>query len=221
MFSSIANHYDLFNTLFSFNRDKHWRKFTVSCAGLMPGELALDIATGTGRLASELSKESKAGVIGVDFCQKMLHKARDRAMNNGNTGFTLADAECLPFPDNTFDCATIGFALRNVADIERTLQEVTRVVKVGRRVVCLEFSHPPNKLFGKFYHFYLHTVLPFLGALLSRNEEAYTYLPQSIKAFPMVEELRQSMERVGLKEIQIHLLTMGVSAVHVGTKTNK
>jgi len=111
--------------------------------------------------------------------------------------------------------------LRNVADIERTLREVTRVVKVGRRVVCLEFSHPPSKLFGKVYHFYLHTVLPFLGALLSRNEEAYTYLPQSIKAFPMVEELRQSMERVGLKEIQVHLLTMGVSAVHVGTKTDE
>lgn len=222
MFSSIAGNYDLLNTLLSFNRDKYWRGFAISKAGLRVGGEALDVATGTGKLALELARKVGEGgkVTGVDFCQEMLNRAQDKLAKRGchNVKLTLARAEALPFPDNTFDCATIGFGLRNVADIEQTVQEMTRVVKVGARVVCLEFSQPGNRIFRAIYQPYLFHVLPFLGELVSRNGNAYTYLPRSIVRFFRPHELRQVMEKVGLKDIEIYFLTMGIVAVHIGVK---
>ncbi len=216
-FSAIADTYDLFNTLLSFNRDKYWRKFTVSKTGLKRGEIALDVATGTGKLAIELTKEAgeRGKVIGIDFCGRMLYKAKSRKTN---IELMLATSESLPFPDNTFDCATIGFALRNVADIEKTLQETTRVVKPGKKVVCLEFARPPHQLFQKIYRFCLFVILPFIGGLMSRQKEVYAYLPRSIMEFPGPEEVKQLIEGVGLKDVQFHSLTWGIVTVHVGTK---
>ncbi len=217
LFSAIADKYDLLNTLLSFNRDKYWRKFAVSKAGVKEGEIALDVATGTGRLSLELAEKigERGKVVGIDFCEKMLYKAKSRKTN---LELVLATSESLPFPDNTFACATIGFALRNVTDIGKTLQETTRVIKLGGKVVCLEFSQPRQRLFRKIHHFYLLTILPFIGRLISRQREAYDYLPRSIMEFLGPEELKQVMEGVGLKDVQFYPLTWGVAMVHVGTK---
>ena len=216
-FSAIADTYDLLNTLLSFNRDKYWRKFAVSKTGLKEGEIALDVATGTGKLAVELTKKAgeRGKVIGIDFCRRMLYKAKNRKKN---MELMLATSERLPFPDNTFDCAAIGFALRNVTDIKKTLQEITRVVKPGRKVVCLEFARPRHQLFQKIYRFCLFAILPFIGGLISRQKEVYTYLPRSIMEFPAPEEVKQLIEGVGLKDVQFYPLTWGIVTVHVGTK---
>jgi len=216
-FSAITDTYDLFNTLLSFNLDKYWRKFAASETGLKRGEIALDVATGTGKLAIELTRKARerGKVIGIDFCGRMLHKARSRKKN---IELVLATSERLPFPDNTFDCATIGFALRNVTDIEKTLQEMARVIKPGKKVVCLEFAQPPHQLFQKIYRFCLFTILPFIGGLMSRQKEVYAYLPRSIVEFPAPEEVKQLIEGVGLKDVQFHSLTWGIVTVHVGTK---
>ena len=139
MFSAIAGSYDLVNTLLSFNMDKCWRKATASKAGLKRGERVLDVATGTGKLALELARAVGEGgrVVGVDFCEKMIRKA-----DNKKVGLVLADAQSLPFPDDTFDCATVGFGLRNITDVKKSLQEMARVVKPGGKVLSLEFALP-------------------------------------------------------------------------------
>lgn len=217
-FTAIADRYDLHNTLLSYNRDKYWRKFTVSKTGITGGERVLDVATGTGKLALELAKKvgEKGEVIGIDFCDKMLYKAKSKKIN---TELVLAISESLPFPDDTFDCATIGFALRNVTDMEKTLHEMTRVIKPGGKAVCLEFSHPRNWLFKKIYRLYIFTILPLIGGLISGHRDVYTYLPRSIEEFLKPEELAQIMEGVGLKDVKFYPLTLGIVTVHLGTKS--
>jgi len=215
LFSSIADRYDLLNTLLSFDRDRYWRKLAAAKAELKSGGIALDVATGTGKLALELAKGNNTKVVGVDFCPSMLLKAKRL---NSNIELALARAESLPFSDNAFDCATIAFALRNVTDIGKTLQEMVRVVKVGGKVVCLEFSQPQYRLLGKIYHFYLFHLLPFIGGFISGNKEAYAYLPRSIAGFAHPKELKQMIEKAGLKDAQIYYLTWGIATVHVGTK---
>lgn len=216
-FTAIADKYDLHNTLLSYNRDKYWRKFAVSKTGVTGGERILDIATGTGKLALELAKEAgeRGEVIGIDFCQKMLDKARGK---KENLELVLATSESLPFPEDTFDCATIGFALRNVVDMEKTIQEMIRVLKPGGKAVCLEFSHPRNRLFKKIYRLYIFTILPLIGGLISGHRDVYAYLPRSIEEFLQPEELVQIMEEAGLKDVQFYPLTWGITSVHVGTK---
>lgn len=222
IFSSIAGNYDFADTLLSFNRDRCWRRFTARRAGLKPGGKALDIATGTGKLALELAREAgnEGEVVGIDFCDEMLSRAQDKLAKtkHHNVTLALASAESLPFPDNTFDCVTIGFGLRNVADIEQTLREMSRVVKVGARVVCLEFNQPENHVFRAIYRPYLFHVLPFLGGLISGDRDAYSYLPRSIAGFPRPQEVKRVMEGVGLRDVEIYFLTMGVVAVYVGIK---
>ena len=222
LFSSIAGSYDFADTLLSFNRDRYWRRFTALRSGLKPGGKALDVATGTGKLALELAREAGdvGEVVGVDFCDEMLSQAQDRLAKTKHhkVALTLASAGALPFPDNTFDCVTIGFGLRNVADIGQTLREMTRVVKAGARVVCLEFSQPENHVVRAVYRPYLFYILPFLGGLISGDRGAYSYLPRSIAGFPRPHEVKQVMEGVGLRDVEIYFLTMGVVAVYVGIK---
>ena len=215
MFSSIAHRYDLLNTLLSLNRDKYWRRFAASKASLKRGGTVLDLATGTGRLASELAEGvgEEGRVVGIDFCERMLIKAKNKRIE-----LALADAASLPFADNTFDCAAIGFGLRNLANVEKTLQEISRVVKAGGEVVCLEFSLPHNRLFRKIHRFFLYNVLPPIGGLISRRRAAYEYLPRSISDFSNPEKLKQLLEEAGLEDIQIYPLTWGAVTVHVGVK---
>jgi demethylmenaquinone methyltransferase/2-methoxy-6-polyprenyl-1,4-benzoquinol methylase len=219
-FAAIADRYDLLNTLLSFNQDRGWRRATVSSLGLRGPEAVLDVATGTGKLAQAVERKVGAGgrVVGIDFCEPMLRKAR---VQTGCTELVLATSESLPFPDNCFDGATIGFALRNVPDIEKTLREMARVMKPGGKVVCLEFSRPRHPLMQRLHRFYLLRVLPTIGWLISGDRDAYLYLPHSIMEFESAEELKAVMEKAGLDNVHFRFLTWGVVALHTGTKPLK
>ncbi|AEA33314.1 bifunctional demethylmenaquinone methyltransferase/2-methoxy-6-polyprenyl-1,4-benzoquinol methylase UbiE [Hippea maritima] len=215
MFSSIAPTYDLLNHLLSFNIDKMWRKRAVS---LLEGNLFLDVATGTGDVAIQITKDKKdSSVIGVDLSLEML-KVGKKKVKNRNIELVCAPAEYLPFKDNTFDGAIIAFGIRNVVDRVTALYEFKRVLKKGGRLVVLEFNTPVNKFFGRLYEFYSFTVMPLLGKIISGNVHAYTYLPNSIRRFPDVEFLKGMMERVGFVDVNYFALTFGVSFIHTGVK---
>ena len=222
MFSSIVGNYDFVNNLLSFNRDKYWRKFAVSKIEPEAGEQVLDVATGTGALALELARKiGKEGkVVGVDFSREMLGRARGKLAKKGccNIELICAKAEVLPFPDGTFDYVSVGFALRNMTEMGQTLQEMTRVLKLGGKMICLEFSHPRHKIFRRIYYFYIFHILPFLGHAISRNKEAYNYLPKSIAEFYSPFELKQIMEKVGLENIVAYPLTLGIVTTYVAVK---
>lgn len=214
MFADIAHTYDFLNSVLSFRRDKAWRKFAVSKCGLEAAGLALDVATGTGEMALETAKHGR--VVGIDLCREMLDKGKNK--NAKSVAFALAMAESLPFPDDTFDCTTIGFALRNVTGIQKTIQEMVRVTKTGGKIICLEFSQPSNKLFNSVYRFYLFYILPLIGTIISRKKYAYAYFPRSIAEFLTPEELKRIMGKSGLKDIQTHSLSWGIAAVYTGIK---
>lgn len=223
LFSSIADHYDFLNSLLSFGQDRHWRRAAVSRAELPPEGIILDVATGTGKIALEIAKKMNAQgkVIGVDFCLPMLAKGKAKIKGTTYTeaiDLMLAKAENLPFPDNTFDRAFIGFALRNVVDIKTTLQELTRVVKPGGKVVSVELTAPPNRLVKRIYYFYLFRLAPLLGGFISRKKAEYVYLPYSLLDFPSAPALKQIMAEVGLEDVRLHYLTLGIVAIHIGTK---
>ncbi len=223
LFSAIADHYDFLNTLLSFNRDKYWRRFAVSKSELKAKGLALDVATGTGELALELARRvnGEGEVIGVDFCERMLSKARDkvkRTKYDGRIEFVEAQAESLPFPDNLFDCATISFALRNVSDIKMVLEEMRRVVRPGGKLISLELVPPAGGIVKRVYYFYMFHIAPFLGGLISGKRKDYVYLPDSIVKFASPLALKQLMEEAGWKGVQIYPLTFGIVNAHVGTK---
>jgi len=222
IFSKIAHRYDLLNTVLSFNRDKYWRKFAVSKCGLRKGSIALDVACGTGMLCIELAKVvgNKGKVIGVDFCENMLEIGKrniSKTAYNNIIELRHGNAMELPFDDNTFDCATIGFALRNVPDVEKAIREMKRVVKPGREVVSLEFSKPSLPVFKELYYLYFEKILPFIGKVFVGTEKPYSYLPQSLKVFLHQKDLCELFKKVGFKNAHYHELTGGIVSVHVGT----
>ncbi|WP_456475027.1 bifunctional demethylmenaquinone methyltransferase/2-methoxy-6-polyprenyl-1,4-benzoquinol methylase UbiE [Candidatus Pyrohabitans sp.] len=221
MFSSIAGRYDLANSLLSLRRDAYWRRFAADAAGLGNGDIALDVATGTGELAFELAKRVDGGsVIGVDFSAEMLSAAKQKAEQRGmeNVHFTLGDALTLCFRDGSFDAVLVAFGLRNFAEIEHALRELVRVTKRGGRVVVLEFTLPPNRFLRWLYSLYFFHVLPFLGGLITGRREAYAYLPASVAEFPSPGEICMLMEKAGLENVRYHLLTLGTVAVYVGQR---
>ncbi len=222
MFASISKRYDLLNTLLSLNRDSSWRRFTVRHSGLKEGGRALDVATGTGKLAMELAGAvgKRGRVVGVDFCDEMMEQGAAAIRGTDLEDiieFRNARAESLPFPDSSFDCASIAFGLRNVSDIDRSLCEMARVTRPGGRVLVLEFTQPRNRIVQGLYYFYFFRVLPFIGGLISGNRDAYTYLPESVMKFPSPERLKEKMENAGLAAVEYHLLTGGIVALHQGT----
>lgn len=225
VFESIAEHYDVMNTILSFRRHKAWRKFTMKKMRVQPGESAIDVCCGTCDWTISLAEASKTGkVVGIDFSNKMLAvgeiKIQKKGLNN-QIELVQGDAMKLPFPDNTFDHATIGFALRNVPDFVHVLKEMKRVVKPGGQVVSLELSKPTSPIFRKIYLFYFEKVLPILGKLFANRYEQYRWLPESLVTFPDYQELRRIMvEEVGLEEVEVYPLTLGITAVHLGRKPN-
>jgi demethylmenaquinone methyltransferase / 2-methoxy-6-polyprenyl-1,4-benzoquinol methylase len=222
LFASIAPRYDMLNSLLSFNRHKYWRSFSVRQCRLSQGDRALDVAAGTLDFAVELSKTvGPAGeVVAVDFCRPMLDFGRQKIQRQCITNISLIEgnAEHMPVPSNSFRAATIGFALRNVADVERTIAEMARAVEPGGRVVCLELARPQGPIFKHIYNLYFNQILPCVGGLVSRTDGPYAYLPASLRSFCTREELVGVMEKVGLADIEVHDLTGGIVAVHVGTK---
>lgn len=222
LFAEIAPRYDLLNSIMSCQIHKLWRRRAVEECLLSRGAVALDVCAGTLDLAIGLSRVvgEEGLVVGIDFCRPMLQIGIRKTLRRGieNLRVVEGNAERLPLRDNTFDAATIGFALRNVSDVERTLAEMTRVVKPEGRVVVLELARPLNPFFRRFYEFVSSRILPLLGRAFNGNGEPYEYLPASVLRFCSRDELCSTMERVGLTDIRVRNLTGGIVTIHTGTK---
>jgi len=224
MFAQIAPWYDFLNHLLSLNIDRTWRSRTTKLVPPRPGGPILDVCTGTGDLA--LAYDRAAGgtvsITGADFCPEMLGLARAKAARAGagdRVQFVEADAQNLPFPSDRFDLLTVAFGLRNVADTDRGLAELVRVVRPGGRVAILEFSKPRQPLLGRIYLWYFRHVLPRIGQLLSRSREnAYHYLPASVLTFPDGEALAERLRAHGLRDVRLYPFTFGIATLYVGEK---
>jgi demethylmenaquinone methyltransferase / 2-methoxy-6-polyprenyl-1,4-benzoquinol methylase len=216
MFDRIAGFYDVMNTVMTAGLHHRWRARAADLAALSAGDSALDVACGTGDLAIELSRrvEADGEVIGSDFAQEMLERARAKAPA---LQWELGNALDLPYASNRFDAATVGFGARNFSDLDRGLAEMARVVKPGGRVVVLEITTPRRPPLSTFYSLWFDRIVPLIGRVTG-EEEAYTYLPNSVKRFPAPEGLGAAMERAGLREIRWVLTAGGIIALHVGTK---
>lgn len=212
----------MMNTLLSFRRHKAWRKFTMKKMNVEIGDTALDVACGTADWSIALAKASKTGkIIGLDFSEKMLEVGQKKVNElqlDKQIELIQGNAMKLPFKDNSFDHATIGFALRNVPDIETVLAEMMRVVKPGGKVVSLELSKPNWPPFRKIYYFYFYKLLPWLGKLFVNRYEQYAWLPESLTNFPDQKELAKIFEKVGLERVEVYSLTGGIAALHIGYK---
>lgn len=220
MFDNIADRYDLLNRIISLGIDQSWRRRTVDALKLGPGMLALDLATGTADLAIMMAQRCPgARVTGVDPSAKMLEVGRqkvERSRLSDRIELEQGDAQALAFPDDTFDGATIAFGIRNVPDRSRGLREMARVTKAGGKIAILELSEPKGGLMGPLARFHVHTVVPWLGSLLSGAKE-YRYLQRSIEAFPAAEEFADVMRQAGLDVLEVAPLTFGVAHLYVAT----
>ncbi|WP_055110092.1 demethylmenaquinone methyltransferase [Paenibacillus ihumii] len=221
VFESIAPKYDRMNDIISFRRHKAWRKFTMAKMKMSPEDTAIDLCCGTCDWTISMAQTSGGHITGLDFSENMLQFGRRKVVESGlEDRITLVqgNAMALPFEDNTFHYATIGFGLRNVPDLHQVLREMKRVVKPGGMVVCLELSKPTWQPFKGIYYFYFNKVLPLLGKLFAKRYEQYKWLPDSLTAFPGREELAQIFRDIGLKNVEAYPLTGGVVALHIGTK---
>ncbi len=224
MFGEIASNYDRMNHLLSMNVDRYWRWRTVRMVKPLATEPILDVCTGTGDLALAFYRKTggKAPVVGADFCPEMLEigeQKKERAGINGQLRFVEADTQELPFEDDYFQVVAVAFGLRNVADTDRGLREMTRVCRPGGKVAVLEFSTPTWQPMKAFYGFYFRNILPRIGQLLARNDaNAYSYLPDSVGEFPAGKALAEKMRDAGLSEVNYHPLTFGIATLYVGVK---
>jgi demethylmenaquinone methyltransferase/2-methoxy-6-polyprenyl-1,4-benzoquinol methylase len=223
VFESVAGNYDLMNDLMSGGAHRVWKQFTLSQTGLRPGQRALDVAGGTGDLAAGMCRQvGETGlVVHTDINAAMLREGRDAMTDRGivsNVRYSLANAECLPFPDASFDCVTIGFGLRNVTDKAAALRSMTRVLKPGGQLMVLEFSHPVFPGLKPVYDAYSFSILPWLGKVVAKDEDIYRYLAESISRFPDQETLLGMMREAGLEQCRYHNLSGGIVALHRGWK---
>ena len=223
VFDSVARNYDLMNDLMSGGAHRLWKRFTLSLTGLRPGQRALDGAGGTGDLAAGLARQvgDRGTVVLSDINRAMLQRGRDRLTDRGvlgNVEYVQADAERLPFRDDSFNCITIGFGLRNVTDKAAALAAMRRVLKPGGQLLVLEFSHPVAPGLGPLYDAYSFRLLPLIGKVVARDEASYRYLAESIRMHPGQEALLQMMQAAGLEGCRYHNLSGGIVAVHRGYK---
>lgn len=221
MFSSIAPRYDLLNHLLSANVDRLWRRRAVDRLGWerAPAGVYLDNCAGTLDLAVELARRDgfRGRVVGSDFTFAMLERGAPK-LARLEIEPACADALMLPYPDAAFDGATVGFGVRNLADLDAGLVEMARVLKPGARLVILEFTTPGWQPFRTLYLTYFLKILPLVGKLVSRNDTAYTYLPESVRQFPEPPELAAKMERAGFGEVAWKTLSGGIAALHWGVR---
>ena len=224
MFGEIAPRYDLLNHLLSLNVDRYWRWRTVRIVKAEPERPILDVCTGTGDLALAFYRrtQGRVPIVAADFCPQMLAigeaKKRQAGIADGLT-FVEADAQQLPFDADQFQIVSVAFGLRNVADTDRGLREMTRVCQPGGQVAVLEFSLPQWQPFRALYGWYFRNVLPRIGQLLARNQHsAYHYLPSSVGEFPSGEALASRMREAGLGVVDLYPLTGGIATLYVGRK---
>ncbi|MEH6448369.1 MAG: bifunctional demethylmenaquinone methyltransferase/2-methoxy-6-polyprenyl-1,4-benzoquinol methylase UbiE [Oleispira sp.] len=223
VFHSVAAKYDVMNDLMSFGVHRLWKRFTIDMSGVRPGNKVLDLAGGTGDLTKKFSKivGPSGKVVLADINSSMLEVGRERLTNQGYVGnieYVQANAQYLPFEDNTFDAITIAFGLRNVTDKDEALRSMFRVLKPGGRLLVLEFSQTKNPLLKKAYDLYSFTALPFMGKLVTNDSESYKYLAESIRMHPDQETLKGMMEDAGFNRVSYHNMTGGMVALHRGIK---
>lgn len=223
VFQSVAQKYDLMNDLMSFGIHRLWKRYTIDCSGVRAGMRVLDIAGGTGDLTEQFARRVGASgeVVLADINDAMLAVGRDKLRNRGivgNVRYVQANAEELPFADDSFDIITIAFGLRNVTDKQKALESMFRVLKPGGRLLVLEFSKPQPPLLSQAYDFYSFNVLPKMGQLVAGDADSYQYLAESIRMHPNQETLKSMMEQAGYAEVSYHNLTGGIVAMHRGYK---
>jgi demethylmenaquinone methyltransferase/2-methoxy-6-polyprenyl-1,4-benzoquinol methylase len=221
VFDSVAGNYDLMNDLMSGGLHRLWKRFALAQTGLRPGQRALDVASGTGDLGAGLARQVGRDGLAVltDINAEMLSRGRDRLIDRGlasQVEFVIANAECLPFPDRSFDCVTIGFGLRNVTDKSAALAAMRRVLKPGGRLLVLEFSKPTIAILKPAYDAYSFNVLPRLGGIVAGDAASYRYLAESIRMHPDQAALAAMMREAGFDEARWNNLAGGVVALHVG-----
>ena len=223
VFNSIAPYYDLTNSLVSFGRHHYWRRTLIELSDISQGATVLDLCCGTGLITLELAEKvgTWGKVVGVDFSEEMLRvarKNRDESKFGPNIQFIAADALNLPFASDTFDCAVVGYGLRNVADLQRTLLEIKRVIKPRASLACLELAHPYLPVFKHLYYLYLNNLVPFIGQLLTGNRPAYQYLNESIRNYPDQHRITELFSELGFINSQCYELTFGIASIHIGSK---
>ncbi|SER13382.1 demethylmenaquinone methyltransferase / 2-methoxy-6-polyprenyl-1,4-benzoquinol methylase [Gracilibacillus ureilyticus] len=222
VFEKIYSNYDTMNSIISFQKHKTWRKDVMKRMNVQEGMRALDVCCGTGDWSFALSEQvGKTGeVIGLDFSENMLSvaKERNKTFDYNNLQFIQGNAMELPFEENTFDYATIGFGLRNVPDYLQVLKEMRRVVKPGGLVVCLETSQPTMPIYKQLYYFYFKHIMPLFGKIFAKSYKEYVWLHESAKDFPGKDALKQFFEEAGLVNVQVKSYTGGVAAMHMGEK---
>lgn len=221
MFDRVASRYDALNSVMTAGLHHRWRERAAERTGLGPGDSALDVCCGTGDLALELAKLVAPGghVVGCDFSEPMLDLAREKAAERNAAGvrFEWADALELPYDGERFDAVTVGFGVRNLADLDRGLREMARVLKPGGRAVILEITQPTRPPLSLFYSLWFDRVVPLLGSL-SSNPEAYSYLPESVRSFPSPRGLAEKMDSAGFEDIRYTVLAGGIIAIHSGVR---
>ena len=216
MFSRIAGIYDLLNRVLSLGVDRRWRRRTVQRAGDVSQVVVVDACCGAGDLSVEFARAG-ARVIGVDFTREMVARApRKLEGHSTRATFIQGDALHLPVPDGAADVASVAFGIRNVADPDEGLRELRRVLRPDGKVLVLEFTTPPGRILGGLYRFYFTRVLPLIGRLLSRDAEAYEYLPRTVLAWPPPEAFQRSMEAAGFTDCGYRLFTGGIACLHWG-----
>jgi demethylmenaquinone methyltransferase / 2-methoxy-6-polyprenyl-1,4-benzoquinol methylase len=216
MFDRISPSYDRMNMLMSGGRDGRWRRLAVRAAAVRPGDSAIDVCCGTGDLAVELRRAvgPSGRVVGLDFAPQMLDVARRKSVA---VEWVEGDALALPFQDDEFAAATVGFGVRNLADLDRGLREMARVLKPGGRLVILEITQPTRPPLSTFFSLWFDRLVPLLGSL-SDEPEAYSYLPESVRSFPSPHGLAEKMDRAGFTAIHYTVLAGGIIAIHSGAK---
>jgi len=223
VFQSVASKYDVMNDLMSFGIHRLWKRYTIDCSGVRKGMKVLDIAGGTGDLTAQFSRRvgPEGEVVLADINDAMLKVGRDKLRDRGvvgNVRYVQADAEELPFDDNTFDVITIAFGLRNVTDKDKALRSMLRVLKPGGRLLILEFSKPVSATLNQVYDFYSFNILPKMGQVVANDADSYQYLAESIRMHPDQDTLKSMMETAGYEKVDYQNMTGGVVALHRGYK---
>lgn len=221
MFNSISGNYDFLNHFLSLGIDIRWRKKAIRILQASQPKVILDVATGTGDFALATLPLKPEKVVGVDISEGMLEVGRKKVKAKGAENIIelrWGDSENLPFEENKFDAAIVAFGVRNFENLEKGLSEIQRVLRPGGKLIVLEFSKPRAFPFKQIYNFYFNFILPKIGRLVSKDSSAYTYLPESVKAFPDGEAFVEILKKLGFRETACKPLTFGISSLYTGIK---